>query len=559
MNLLNRHLIWLTFRRTWFRMARTISRVQSPRRVTASLLAMMFIGIYVVNGVYMMSQRDGGDPESLRMWLSGGMILYLIYHATRCAWTRKQADMEYTEAEQLWLGGAPISRATFASYKVIGMMLSALLKTALIVVALAPDVSYIGLLGIGVFAAITLLETTRMIWARIISGLSQRHHVAVKTAMTAIGSATLIALLTQIWLLTPLGSPPPQYAMNVFPALGNVATSNVIQWMSLAWQPAACLATTVTVTPWTVLQAIAAITTVPIAIFLLVRVDQWAADTKLANEKQRLLAGDYRLPTAAEMQWDALPVTSQLMRRIERCVPQRFQDSVALLWRQALSIRRYSGTIAFSFLVPTFLCLSPLLTGSVNNQWIFVIGGIAMCTMMLAPPALRLDFRRDLKRVLLLRGLPVRPIEAVLGQLTLPILITICFQWITLAIAALILHPGWEQFIGWGGMLAALAVFTFALENSVFLVYPHHENAQGFAMVVRANIMFLGKILVIATTIAALLAWVSICRSLWGSEISSSVYLLGAITGTWAAAIGAIMITASCWQRFDLATDLPPE
>lgn len=205
------------------------------------------------------------------------------------------------------------------------------------------------------------------------------------------------------------------------------------------------------------------------------------------------------------------------------------------------------------------LCLSPMLTGRVGNQWAFVVAGIALCTMLLAPPALRLDFRRDLKRMLLLRSLPLRPIHAVLGQLTFPVLITIAFQWVTLTIAAIVLGPGWSQILGWGGMLAALAVFTFAMENALFLAYPHHENAQGLGMVVRANVMFLGKATLIAAAVGALLVWVQVCKTVFGDPISTSVYVLGSVTGTWLMAAAALLVTAWCWSRFDISSDLPPE
>ena len=43
-------------------------------------------------------------------------------------------------------------------------------------------------------------------------------------------------------------------------------------------------------------------------------------------------------------------------------------------------------------------------------------------------------------------------------------------------------------------MLAALAVFTFALENALFLAYPHRQRSQGIAMVLRTKLTFLGKV-----------------------------------------------------------------
>lgn len=533
--------------------------MRSPRRIVASAIAVIFLGAYVLNGILILASRRTADPESLRLWLSGGMVLYLIYHAVRCAWTDKQVDMDYTAAESLWLGGAPLKRSTVAAYKVNTVVFSALLKTFFLVIALAPDVQHAGLLATGVFAALVLLETVRMIWQRFVQGLSHYHLIGARIALSTIAIAAVIQFFAQLVMITPSGSEPGVYALNGFRAVGGIASSDAVQWLALPWRPAALLATTGAITTQTAVQFFAAAMLIPFAILALVRVDGWAESASLAREKQRLESGDYVSCSEPQSNVDAQLADDRLADRIEACLPHRFRDSAALVWRQALSIRRYSGTILFSFLVPTVLCLSPLLTGRIGNQWAFIIAGIALCTMLLAPPALRLDFRRDLKRMLLLRALPLRPIHAVLGQLTLPVLITVTFQWTTLAIAAIVIGPGLPQIIGWGGMLSALAVFTFATENALFLAYPHHENAQGFGMVVRANIMFLGKATLIAAAVGALLVWVSICKSLFSDPISIPIYVLGAITGTWVLAACALTVTAWCWRRFDISADLPPE
>lgn len=555
----HRHLVWLTLRRGLFRLRRAAQRMRSPRRFIASGVAAVFLCVYVLNGFFILASRRTADPESLRLWLSGGMVLYLIYHAVRCVWTDKQVDLEYTAAENLWLGGAPLKRSTVAAYKVNTVLFSALLKTFFLTIVLSPDVQHAGFLAVGVFAALVLLETVRMVWQRFVGGLSRRHLIGARIALSAVAGAAILQCFGQLASITPSGSEPGRYVLNSFRAIGCVASCDVVQWLALPWRPAALLATTHAITSHTAVQLLASAMLVPSAIFALVRVDGWAGASTLRRERARLAAGDYRTAGALDENAGDWLGNDGLAERIEAFVPHRLRDSVALLWRQALSIRRYSGTILFSFLVPTLLCLSPLLTGRIGNQWAFVIAGIALCTMLLAPPALRLDFRRDLKRMLLLRALPLRPIHTVLGQLTLPVLITIAFQWTTLGIAATVVGPGWPQLVGWGGMLSALAVFTFATENALFLAYPHHENAQGFGMVVRANVMFLGKATLIAAAVFALLIWVSICQSLFSESLSVPMYVLGAVSGTWILAAGALFVTAWCWRRFDISADLPPE
>ncbi|MEO1524149.1 MAG: hypothetical protein AAFX06_01875 [Planctomycetota bacterium] len=558
MDATHQQLLWLTYRRASFRVGRALNRMKSPRRILASTIAVLFFSLYVLNGFFILASRRAADPRSLGLWLSGGMVLYLIYHCVRCVWTRKQADMEFTEAEQLWLGGAPLHRSTVAGYKVNSVLFSALLKTFFLVVVLAPDTTRIGMLAIGIFAALVLLEIIRMVWQRFVSGLGERSRQLARVSLTAVAIAAFIQFATHLVSITPAGSEPGIYLLNSFPALGQLASCDCIQWLATPWRAAALLATTTQITSHSGVQLAASILLVPTAIIALVRVDAWAKSARLSRERQRYADGDYRAASTS----DGLKIEftrDALADRIESLIPFGLRDSAAMIWRQALSVHRYLGTILFSFLVPTVLCLSPLLTGRIGNQWAFVIGGIVLCTMLLAPPALRIDFRRDLKRMLLLRSLPLRPVEAVLGQLTLPIIITIAFQWVTLAIAGAVVMPGWSQIIVWGGMLSALAVFTFATENALFLAYPHHENAQGFAMVVRANVMFLGKATLMAVSMFVLAIWVGFCKTAFAGPFETPAYVLGAVSMTWLLALGALFGTAWCWQRFDVAADLPPE
>ncbi|MCC9599247.1 hypothetical protein LOC67_01650 [Stieleria sp. JC731] len=552
-----RHLLWLTARRGLFRLQRGFTRLRSPRRIVASAIAIVFLSVYVLNGVLILATRRTADPESLRLWLSGGMVLYLIYHTVRCVWTDRQVDMEYTAAENLWLGGAPITRSLFAGYKVTSVICSAALKTFFLAIALAPDVRHGWLLAVGVFAALMILETVRITWQRFVTGISKRNQIFWRASLSVVAAAAVIQMLAELVRITPPGSGPGIYMMHSFSAIGNVASSTCIQWLALPWQPAASLATTSELSSQTFSQLIASVSLIPAGIVMMVRVDRWANHSRLQREREALAKGQFGKAVAASR--SSVASQRSFLDAIERRLPSRTHDALALVWRQALSVRRYLGTILFSFCLPTLLCLSPLLTGRVSNQWAFVVAGIALCTMLLAPPALRIDFRRDLKRMLLLRALPLNPINAVLGQMLLPILITMAFQLTTLAIAAIVVHPGWSQILGWAGMLSALAVFTFATENALFLAYPHHEHAQGLGMVVRANVMFLGKATLIAAAVGALLVWVTVCRALFNESYIAPIYISGAIMGTWTLAICAVVVTSWCWRRFDIASDLPPE
>ena len=555
----HRHLAALTAARAKFRAIRTWKRIRSPRRIVATLFACLFFLAYVGNAWLIMSSRAAADPAQLRLWLSGGMVLYLIYHAVRCVWTRRQEELEFSAAEQLWLGGAPIPRSTLAVYFIYNVFVSAVLKTGLLVVVLVQDVPYVSLLALGVFVSMVLLETVRLVWQRWTAGLTDRHRLQMRVAVTAIAIAAVIQAIVHLVAMTPPDSSPGHYLLNSFRAIGALASCDVIQWLALPWWASSALAVTVDLTWATIGCLVVTCLSIPAAVGGMVSADAWSWQSQLRQEKRRLASGAYSQPNNDFSLESFARDASWWMQFAHSALPERTHGTLALIWRQSMSIRRYAGTIFFSFTVPTVLCLSPLLTGGIKNQWSYVVGGIAMSTLLLAPPALRIDFRRDLKRILLLRSLPLNPIGMVCGQLALPILITLLFQWTTILIAAMVTSPGWDQVIVWTGLLSALAVGTFAAENALFLTYPHHERAQGIGMVIRAKVVFLAKVLVIVLGIAALLVWLSVCRQFLPSTFATPSYVAGAVLFAWGLAIAVLLLTAWCWKRFDVAHDVPPE
>ena len=235
------------------------------------------------------------------------------------------------------------------------------------------------------------------------------------------------------------------------------------------------------------------------------------------------------------------------------------QELIAIANR-VTSVIRYRATIFMSHLVPVLLCLVAFDHGPYHsNQWLYVVGGIAMCTSLIAPAALKLDFRRDLSRVLLLRSLPIKSRSMILGQLWFPILITWLFQWTVISIAAMVLKPGLLQICLWTGMLAALAVFTFALENALFLAFPHAPRSQGVAMVLRTKLTFLGKSSLLVAAAIVLAVWAAICREKFAGLSSDLAIFAGAQIACWSLALITFAVATWCWKRFDICRDMAPE
>lgn len=550
----HRQCLRLLLTRSRFRLHRTMTRMTSPRRIVATLLTIAFAALYLINGVVILATRQPADPENLRLWLSGGMVIYAIYHAVRCAWSRQMSDLALSDAESLWLGGAPIHRSTLAIYEVAALVLATAAKTLMLAVVLFVDAKQIELLIVGVFASLLLLEIVRLAIARWALAIDDRTRCAFRIAATSVAAAVALQLIARIFASVPTGSGTAAYIIAAFSSLGQTASSDMIGWLAMPWAAAANVAISPGYDFAALTQLFIAIASLPIAIVGLVAIDARSERWSHAREVSRLAAGDLRTRNHVVDKPSLLSIRSMLDRLTFLAT-----DLAAMMARQWISIKRYAGTIGFSFLIPTLLCLSPLVTGKITDQWFFVVGGIAMCTILLAPPALRIDFRRDLRRMLLLRSLPVRPVSMVMGQIGLPVAITCAFQWLTLAIAACVTQPGWSMVLLWAGLLSALSLFTFAIENAIFLSFPHHEKTQGIMMMVRAKLTFLGKVAVLLVALMSLATWVGFCRSVMPNTIAIFATVIGAVAVAWMFALAAVAVTTWCWNRFDLACDVPPE
>ncbi len=230
---------------------------------------------------------------------------------------------------------------------------------------------------------------------------------------------------------------------------------------------------------------------------------------------------------------------------------------MTLAARQAVTLGRHVGTVAVSLVIPILLSLSPLLIGTTLEQWLFVIGGVLLSTLLLAPPALRLDFRRDVRRLSLFSGLPIAPITTVVGQLIVPVGLTIGFQIVTVGIAAIIVRPGLVQTALWLGVLPPFAVIVFAAENAIFLAFPHHERAEGIAMVIRTKVIFLAKAMSLVGLLGMLVGWAVLSRAAVPAAVVAPFYVLTTIAGVVAIAGASVVVTARIWRRFDGTRDLP--
>ncbi|MCC9654975.1 hypothetical protein [Rhodopirellula halodulae] len=569
-----------------FRITRFWNRLFSPRQAIASVLSVTFVGLYLLAGITLLSRREANDPEQLRLWLSGGMILYALYHAVKQLWSQTNTDMDLvtlTEPDRLWLGGGPIARRTLVLREATSAIPSSMAKTVLLGVVLWRDaVSLVSLL-LGVCLALVALELLRRLISHLIAALSPNVRRYARATSLLVGLAILMQLGIQTWQSTPPGSDPLQYVLSGMSEIGHYAGSTAIQSMAFALLPAASLASGEAITsdlaipgihqliatiPVWLVQGLLAIFAVAVIAGLaecLVWADRWSSDRQLAYEQRRLKVLQQRR-TSDDAFRDGMRHKAMSPTRIQRfgdwlarLLPDSYQGMSGLVVRQLQCVRRYAANVVVSFAIPMALSLSPLLTDQSTKQWVFVIGGIALSSLLLAPPALQIDFRRDLKRMFLVRSLPLGDVAMCVGMLSVPVAITILFQWTTLGLGTLIASPpGWQTL--WLFLaLPSLAVATFAIENALFLAFPHHVHAQGIAMVIRAKVTFLWKGMMLAIAPMALVTFAMLCERVLPPKMVGPVAFTGSLTAVWGVAGLAGWTLVRCWRRFDPLLDTPPE
>jgi hypothetical protein len=192
-------------------------------------------------------------------------------------------------------------------------------------------------------------------------------------------------------------------------------------------------------------------------------------------------------------------------------------------------------------------------------------GTLAFYTFLLLPTALRFDFRRDLDRLATLKGLPVTPAAAAIGQTLAPVLIATLFQSGVLAFA--IVARSLPLFLLFATLLVMipLNLLVFSLDNLIFLLYPYRLQQEGLEVFLRTMLTFTGKGLLFAFGLVAISAWgfaAAACSSVisqWsgGSTSPYVVFIGGLIAGP--SFLAALVLYSLCrtFRNVDPIEDIP--
>jgi hypothetical protein len=190
---------------------------------------------------------------------------------------------------------------------------------------------------------------------------------------------------------------------------------------------------------------------------------------------------------------------------------------------------------------------------------------LAFYTFLLLPTALRFDFRRDLDRMAMLKGLPISPGAMVVGQTAVPVLIATLFQTVVLAFAVTARSLPPHYLFSTMLVMLPLNALVFSFENLVFLLYPYRVQQEGLEIFVRTLLTFTAKGLLFALGLGAMSLWGFAAAALtrgvvrWTGIAADpfAVFTAGMIAGP--ALLAALVLGALCrtYHRLDPIEDIP--
>ncbi len=529
------------------RIGRVTTAFSTPRRIMQSLLVLALVIVWTGQTVASMLLRNPYSPDVFRLWVAAPLFAWFMWHIIRVAWKRPETAIEWSEAEEALIVAAPFSASQRLGYRFSVILTATLPKAVLTILVLMPDLSWsspggliLALVGLEMFRMVMDIGTSclsvRAYWSYRVFVLGLLGLMALTCqppADVSIKAATLshvdqlvnVDKATQ-YLQTLVQQRPVSIIAVPFLAVADVVAAQGSTVSLLA--KSAALAALLLCMAW----LICVLESVWHATTLRRERHQWQSALPRHNAVLQSASTDRRLPS------------------IPPCGP--------LIWRQCRRALRYSGSLLISMAIPA-LMLSPFLTSvsSPGLAFLVIVCGALFYSFVLLPEAIKFDFRLDSDHLCQLKLLPMTPIQVVLGQLATPVLLACLFQ------TAIFVSAGAYRSVDPQLIVAAvifsipLTVLFVALDNLIFLWYPHRPSQEGFEAFLRTILKFTGKSVLMALFAGAILVWAPLSASVTAATpfVTSTqhVFAVGILLGITGLAVTAIGCVVSAFRRFDVS------
>ena len=555
-------LLWLQSRG---RRRRIWRRFRQPRRLVLSAVACVLAIVWLGNAAVTVWLREAASPETLRALLSMGLAIYAIWHFAKAAFFRPESPFDWTPAERDLLAPMPLLPRDLVAYQLASVTVTTILKAGLFTLLLLPDLRCIPLAVIGVVLAMLMLEMLRMAVDIAAWGMSRRAYLAYRTVVVA----GLVAFGFAVGAVVVHGNAFAQlnFGDGILERLLVILVqlnASVFGYVALPFRPFVDLMLAESITFANLWLAAAASATV--IVFGIAVVGLYAATMRrvASRERRSYLAGTGGEASKEGQRlledWQTGMSAPRLLR-----IP-RWGGAGALAWRQLVGARRHWGSLLTAMIAPAFAACAPcFVIADPYMALLATAATLAFYTFLLLPTAIRFDFRRDLERLAILKGLPITPGAAVIGQVLAPVLIATVFQTVVLAGAIIARSLPAQELLLAMLIMIPFNVLVFGLDNLIYLLYPYRMQQEGLEIFFRTMLTFTGKGLLFAIGLAAIAVWGFAAAAMthvisdWtGSGLDAyAVFAVGMITGPTLLAAFVMYGLSRTYRDMDPIEDMP--
>jgi hypothetical protein len=543
-------------------------RFCQPRRLVLSAVACVLAVVWLGNAAMTVWLREAASAETLRGLLSLGFVLYAAWHLAKAAFFRPESPLEWPPTERDVLAMLPLEPRDLVAYQLASVTLTTSLKTGLFAVLLLPDVRCLPLALVGLLLAMMLLELVRMAVEIAVWGMSRGAYLAYRAAvvvgLVAGGFAVGGVLMREGVHVGQL-----HVGEGLLPRMLDIlleSNASVVGFAALPFQPLVALIVADRFTA--TMLATAAIASAAMMLFAAGVIGLHGATARRVVQRERR---NYHPQASTRHAIECQPgnnlesTTGIGLRPAARMIPT-CGGAGPLLWRQMIGAGRSWGNMLTAMIAPAILACAPcFIIADADIALLATTATLAFYTFLLLPTAVRFDFRRDLDRMALLKGLPIKPAAAAIGQTITPVLIATLFQTVVLTFAVAARSLPIHYLVSTMLVMVSVNALVFSLENLIFLLYPYRWQQEGLEIFVRTLLTFTGKGLLFALGLGAISAWgfaaAALTRSVshWtGVALDAyAVFTAGMIAGPAALTVLALWALCRTYHHLDPIEDIP--
>jgi hypothetical protein len=526
--------------------ARWRNMLRGARTVKGALYLCVMLGLFsmsLIPALMALLLHQKSDPTMIRPWLAPGLFLYCILTLISSG---PESGIFFLPAEVDFLFPAPFRRRDLLVYKLGGMAMSVILVSLMFSMFLYPLVGYWILGFTGVFLAMSFIVLFPTAVTQVIAIVGERAYTRGRKMVLGTVVLALVIAAGQVLARGAGGG--------IFGFVRELTASRAGVWLLAPFDVFARVITAPRFFPDFAGWSAVAFGIDAFLVVLILRLDanflesSIAASQKLYQKLERARRGQVlaNLARPSAARWHLPP--------FPRC-----RGAGPVAWRQITAALRGSRGMVYMLSVIAFMVALPALMIGRQESGIQTIPSAMMLMMMslfMLPQMLQFDFRGDLERLDVLKTLPA-PAEAIaLGQLVTPVVFATLLE-LPLVAALGIMQGQWNfTLTAVALILPPVNLLVFALENLVFLWYPHRLSALGAAdlqtigrqlimMSVKMTAVFLGGGL--AAGVGAL-AW-------WLTDKSWAAFLAGSWLVVTALGLSLLPLIAHAFRRFDPSLD----